>query len=550
MRWLTIHLSVALLALTTAAARPAAQDDGSATFAVLVQGVRIGTERVTVTRADGGFQIRGSSRLEPPIDIVTSQLEIDYGPEWRPQRVAVAGTFRGSVFALNSTFGPAGASSTVLQGGQTSTTTQEVAPDAVLLPNNFFAAYEALAARLAALEPGATVPVYIVPEATATATIDRVTPRRLATPDGEVEIREVDLTFGLPAGTMPVNVWVDAAGRLARVMIPASSIVAVREDISSVLAREIVVNNPTDETTFIPASGFSLGATITPPVDGNRNARPVILVAGTGQENRERVLYGVPIYGQLAGALAEAGFFVVRYDRRGLGQSGGRIESATLEDFAEDVRSVVSWLRRRDDVDDDRIALVAHGQSAAVAMIATRREGRVKALGLLAAPGGSGVEVTLEQQRRELAAMQLDEAERQRRIALQRAIIDAVLTGDGWAAFPPALQRQADTPLFRSWLQFNPTDTIRRIDEPMLILRGALDHEVIETDAERLAQLSADRGRALIFTRRVSLPGLNHLLVRAQTGEPSEYTSLTDRAVDAGVPAAIVEWLNQVMPPR
>ncbi len=45
------------------------------------------------------------------------------------------------------------------------------------------------------------------------------------------------------------------------------------------------------------------------------------------------------------------GFIVVRYDKRGVGQSGGRDESATIQDYADDVRAVVEFLRKRKDVD-------------------------------------------------------------------------------------------------------------------------------------------------------------------------------------------------------
>lgn len=517
---------------------------------MLVRGVRIGTESVTVLDTDDGYLIRASTRLSPPVDITTSRFELAYDENWHPRRISVEGMFRGSLFTLSSVMGPNGAASTLLLGGQQSSATQSVPADAIMLPDNFFAPYEALAARLAPLAAGDTLPIFVVPEALATATVDRIGERQLSTPGGVVNIREYDLTMRLPAGPLQFNVWVDGNQRLARVLVPSSSIVAVRSDISSVLSREIVVTNPTDETLFIPASGFSLGATITPPTDGNTEARPVILVAGFGDEDRERQIGGVPIYGHLAGQLAEAGFFVVRYDRRGLGQSGGRTESATLEDLADDVREIVRWLRRRDDVNADRVALVAHGQSSAVALIATEREGRIKALGLLAAPAGSGVEVTLAQQRRELAAMPIEESDRQQRIALQRGIIDAVLTGNGWENLPAALRRQADTPLFRSWLQFSTAEIVEDIDEPMLILRGAIDAEVIESDADRLAQLSADRDRAVTFTRRVTIPGVNHLLTPASTGSPAEYGVLPDPNVSPLVGSAIAEWLNQVMPAR
>jgi len=81
-----------------------------------------------------------------------------------------------------------------------------------------------------------------------------------------------------------------------------------------------------------------------------------VLVAGSGAQDRDETVFNIPIFGQLAGALADAGFLVVRYDKRGVGQSGGRGESATLADYAEDVRAVVKYLSERKDVDKKHIA--------------------------------------------------------------------------------------------------------------------------------------------------------------------------------------------------
>lgn len=528
----------------------AAQVEGSATYTVLVRGASVGSERVSVARIPTGWQIRATGELRPPIDLVTATFEMTYGPEWQPRRLAIEGTFRGQLFTLASTFGETTAASEVLQGGQRATGTQDVVPRSVVLPNNFFAAYAALAARVSPLEVGATLPLYIAPEANGTATVESVTPRRIVTPEGANDLRDFMLRFDLPGGPTAVSIWIDADGQLARVALPAASVVAVRSDLATVRAREERVTNPGDESVFIPAGGFNLGATITKPTGGAGRARVVILVSGEGPQDREQALHGVPVFGQLAGSLAEAGFFVVRFDKRGQGQSGGRTESATLEDYATDVRRIVSWLRRRDDVDADRIAVLGHGDGAAVALITARREGRIKAVGLLGSPAGTGREVTLAEQQRELATMTLTDAERQGRIALQQRIMDAVVSGEGWDSLSPNVRRQADTPWFKSWLLFDPADVIRRIDEPILILQGGRDVEVPEGSADALEALAAARDEPALYTRKVVLPELNHLLVPAVTGDVAEYETLTDRTISPAVSAAIVEWLNQTMAPR
>ena len=98
-----------------------------------------------------------------------------------------------------------------------------------------------------------------------------------------------------------------------------------------------------------------------------------MLIAGCGPLDRDETAYGIPIFAQLANALADAGFAVVRYDKRGVGQSGGRSEFATLNDYAEDVVAVIKFLEKRKDIDPKRIALVGHSEGAAVALLAARR---------------------------------------------------------------------------------------------------------------------------------------------------------------------------------
>ena len=90
-----------------------------------------------------------------------------------------------------------------------------------------------------------------------------------------------------------------------------------------------------------------------------------------------------PIFGQLAAGLADAGYLVVRYDKRGVGQSGGRPESAGLEQYSDDVRTMVEYLERRNDVNDDRIIVLGHGEGGWIALLAAARENEIDALALL-----------------------------------------------------------------------------------------------------------------------------------------------------------------------
>ena len=252
----------------------------------------------------------------------------------------------------------------------------------------------------------------------------------------------------------------------------------------------------------------------------------------------------MPTLAQLAGRIADAGIMAVRFDKRGYGQSGGRAESATLNDYAEDVRAVVKWLAARKDVDPKRIAVVGHSEGAWVGMLAATREGKIAALVTLAGAGSTGADLILEQQQSALDLTTLTPADRESRVALQKQIHAAVLSGKGWEGVPPAMRKQADTPWFQSVLTFDPVKTIKNVRQPMLLVHGALDKQVPLSHAERLADLARKESKSKAV-ELVIVRGVNHLLAPAVTGEVAEYATLTDRNVSADVSTTVTGWLTK-----
>ena len=131
------------------------------------------------------------------------------------------------------------------------------------------------------------------------------------------------------------------------------------------------------------------------------------------------------------------------------GQSGGRSETATLQDYADDVNAAVQFLRDRKDVDPKRIVLVGHSEGAWSRLVAASRDEDVAALVLMAGPSATGGELVLEQQQYLLAKTTLSPAEQQTRVDLQKRIQAAVLGTGKWDDIPEPLRTQADTPWFQ-----------------------------------------------------------------------------------------------------
>jgi len=197
-------------------------------------------------------------------------------------------------------------------------------------------------------------------------------------------------------------------------------------------------------------------------------------------------------------------------------------------------------------VDPKRIVLLGHGDGAWVALLTAAREKRVAAVVSIAGAATPGTELNLEQQRLALSRSTLPQSDRDRRIALQKQIQSAVLTGKGWEGVPPELRRQADTPWFQSFLQFEPREVIEDVRQPLLLVHGALDRQVPVEHLERLAELARTESDSK-SVEVVVVRGVNHLLLPAVTGEVAEYATLTDRNVSRDVTVAVTEWLTRTL---
>src|SRR5205809_303615 len=303
----SIRAMLAALALPLAAAAqqppvpPALQEAGATSFTIFLGGAPIGTEQIAVNRLAAGWTIASTGRLGAPIDIVARRLLVRYTPEWRAVELTLDATVRGQAQTIRTVVEGTTAKSDLVVAGQATGKTDTVDPDALLLL--------------------------------------------------------------LTAAQIDADLWTDDAGRMIRFSVPAQSLEVVREDIAAVSSRSVTISRPNDEQVNIPSNGFSLVGTLSRPAQAGGTRLPaVVLVGGSGPADRDSVVFGVPVLGQIAGALADAGFIVVRYDKRGIGQSGGRAESASLADYSEDVRATIKVLADRKDVDPKRIAAIGHSE--------------------------------------------------------------------------------------------------------------------------------------------------------------------------------------------
>ena len=526
-------------AQTTAVPAPAT---GDSSLTIFIRGVEVGRMQSTVSHPDTSWVISSTGRFG---DIVLNRLEIKYDGDWQPTSLRVEATQLQKRLVLLTSFGLTTAVNEISQDGATTSKTDQISARTIVLPNNFYAGYEALAARLAGAAPGTELPLYVPPQGEVKAVVKDVGEESIQTPAGVTALRIYTLIVHNVGADVEATVGVDSRNRFARLEIKAAALSVIRSDLAGVAARRQTTRNPTDTDVTIPATGFNIAGTLTVPKQEGRLRHPVVvLVGGAGAVDRDETVADIPIFGQLAGALADRGFMVLRYDKRGVGQSGGRVETVTLQDYADDAIAIVKWLARRDDVDPRRIAVLGYGQGGAAALLAAAREKKIASLVLVAANGSSGADLVLEQQRHQLDLMKTSDADRQAKIDLQQRVQTAVLTAKGWEGIPEDVRKQADTPWFKSLLEYDPAKIMPRVSQPILIVQGDLDTQVPPHHAEQLAELARQRKKAPPV-EAVHLPGVNHLLVKATTGEADEYPTLANRQIASDVATTIADWLRR-----
>jgi hypothetical protein len=328
------------LAGSTAVPRAQAPSSATSTFLVFFRSSPVGNEQVAVEKSANGWSITSSGRVGAPFNLIVRSLKARYDADWKPVELTLDATLRGQTATIHTVVnGTTALTDTTPFGATPVSKSDSIDARAVLLPNPFVAPYEALAARFRTAEPGSRISIYQPGQGSFDVEVGGSTTEHIMTVERTIAARRTRSSFNLPnVPPLDIEIWGDEQGRLLRVSIPAQSLEFAREDIASVSSRLVTMSRPNDEDIRIPANGFSLAGTVSKPANAIGKLPAVILVSGSDPTDRDENVSGIPIFGQIADALADAGFIVLRYDKRGVGQSGGRTEAARLEHFAEDAK--------------------------------------------------------------------------------------------------------------------------------------------------------------------------------------------------------------------
>src|SRR5216683_2246875 len=169
-----------------------------------------------------------------------------------------------------------------------------------------------------------------------------------------------------------------------------------------------------------PRAGVKLAGTLTVP-KGEGPFPAVLLIAGSGPQNRNEEVLGHKVFLVLADYLTRRSFVVLRSDKRGVGKSTGNYAEATSADFADDARAGIEYLKTRKEVDPHKIGLVGHSEGGIVAPMVAARSKDVAFIVLMAGTGVTGEEVLYRQGQDVLKSMGVDaNGVAQHRVLLQR----------------------------------------------------------------------------------------------------------------------------------
>ena len=289
------------------------------------------------------------------------------------------------------------------------------------------------------------------------------------------------------------------------------------------------------------AASVTLAGTLTTP-EGKGPFPGVVLITGSGLQNRDEELMGHKPFLVLADYLTRQGIAVLRYDDRGGGKSTGNFATATSEDFAGDALAAWQALRARPGVDPRRVGLLGHSEGALIAPMLAARTPEVAFVVMLAGPGVPGDQILLRQGADILKASGAPDAVIAANTDVQKLVFAvlreeadstrvagrlAAIALPGSKEASAAIVKQASSPWFRFFVRYDPAPALEKVTCPVLAIGGERDLQVSVDQNLPAIEAALKRGGNKDCTV-LRLPGLNHLFQDSKTGLPAEYATIEE----------------------
>lgn len=310
----------------------------------------------------------------------------------------------------------------------------------------------------------------------------------------------------------------------------------------------------TEDVTFKnEKAGINLAGTLTlPKKEGSFPA--VILITGSGAQNRDEEIMGHKPFLVLADFLTKHGIAVLRYDDRGVGKSTGDFETATTQDFATDADAAFQYLKTRKEINKNKIGLAGHSEGGAIAPIVAVKNPEAAFIVLMAGPAITGDEVMMLQNYMLGKADGMPEEELTKLGGINRKVYDiikqesntnemqtkmhALLNAELKPLFVSKGIPQSNidqyinmqisgliSPWYVNFMKYDPAPTLEKVKCPILAINGDKDLQVAAmANLNAIKRIAEKSGNKKVTTKQ--LPGLNHLFQESDKGLPSEYGTI------------------------
>lgn len=282
----------------------------------------------------------------------------------------------------------------------------------------------------------------------------------------------------------------------------------------------------------------------------------VLLITGSGPQDRDETIYGHHPFLVLADYLTRQGIAVLRVDDRGVGESTGDFSQATSEDFASDVLAGVEYLKTCKEIDPKKIGLLGHSEGGLIAPIVAVKSPDVAFIVLMAGPGLTGEEILYLQGALISRAMGVSEEDIIKKRQFNEKIFSVLIEeedseiaeerlrqmfeedwekmsdeekeqiGDSEVFLEAQLQNLL-SPWLKFFLTYDPKPTLSKVKCPVLAINGEKDFQVPPKENLSAIEEILKAGGNQSYTIK-ELPGLNHLFQTAQTGLPAEYVKIEE----------------------
>ena len=301
-----------------------------------------------------------------------------------------------------------------------------------------------------------------------------------------------------------------------------------------------------EESVSFTNAQYTFNGTLTLPENYSKNTPVVLMVTGSGQQNRDEELFSHKPFAVIADALARQGIASLRYDDRGWGDKSVNFADFTTDDFRQDAASAIPLLRKR----FNKVGILGHSEGGTIAMMLAA-EGKADFIVSLAGMAISGKETLIMQNRQAMTAIGLPKETVDSYCNSISKALDEIASGkkaseinidDVPVALKPvtikALQ-QADTPYIRHFLTVDAGKLLPEIKCPVLALNGTKDTQVdCDANTTRIEKGLADCKHSI-----KKIDGVNHMFQHCNTGIVTEYQQI-EETISPEVLQEVAKWIK------